>query len=295
MAYSTKPHIPKVRMEAVRLVEAGWTVRDVARHLGYTHSALVKWVARSRTLPHSLRGIPTQSSRSRSHAHALPPTVVTRILHIRQERNECAEIIQHRLGQEGIIVSLSHVKRVLRRYRTRRYSRWEKWHQYPPRPLPAKPGILVQIDTIHDGLHDNRLFSYTMLDVCSRWAYTLPTERITSHRSLRFVKGARRALPFTIRTLQSDHGSAFSKWFTKQVASRGIAHRHSRIRTSNDNAHLERFNRTIQEQCINRIPRRLTAWHREITDYLEWYNERRPHIGLKMKSPIGIINAVPRY
>jgi hypothetical protein len=32
------------------------------------------------------------------------------------------------------------------------------------------------------------------------------------------VNGARRALPCTIRTLQSDHGSAFSKWFTKQVA-----------------------------------------------------------------------------
>jgi len=109
------------------------------------------------------------------------------------------------------------------------------------------------------------------------------------------VKGARRALLFTIPTLPSDHGSAFSKWFTKQVASRGIVHRQLRIRTSNDNAHLERFNRTIQEQCINRIPRRLTAWHREIPDYLEWYNERRPHIGLKMKSPIDIINAVPRY
>src|SRR5438093_12917564 len=98
--------------------------------------------------------------------------------------------------------------------------------------------MLVQIDTIDDGPHDNRLYSYTMLDVCSRWAYTLPTERITSHRSLRFVKGARRALLFTIPTLPSDHGSAFSKWFTKQVASRGIVHRQLRIRTSNDNAHL---------------------------------------------------------
>jgi transposase InsO family protein len=165
----------------------------------------------------------------------------------------------------------------------------------PTRPLPAKPGILVQIDTIHDGPHDNRLYSYTMLDVCSRWAYTLPTERVTPYRSLQFVNGARRALPCTIRTLQSDHGSAFSKWFTKQVARRGIAHRHSRIRTPNDNAHLERFYRMIQEQCINRVPRRLAAWHREIPDYLEWYNELRPHIGLKMKSPIDIINAVPRY
>jgi transposase len=156
MAYSTKPHIPKVRMEAVRLVEAGWSVREVARHLGYTHSAVVKWVARSRMPPHNLRGIPTQFSRPRSHAHALPPTVVTRLLHIRQERNECAEIIQHRLGQEGIIISLSSVKRVLRRYRTSRYSRWKTWHQYPPvhclqSPVFSSKAILSMTDRMITG------------------------------------------------------------------------------------------------------------------------------------------------
>jgi len=279
-------------MDAVRLVRQGWSTREVARHFGYTHSAIVKWVARA---PHDLmmRTIPTRSSRPQSHPASLPREIITRILGLRQERNQCAETLHWRLAQEGHAVSLSSVKRVLRRFGCSRYSRWKKWHQYPPRPVAEKPGILVEIDTIHDGPHEDRLYVYTMLDVCSRFAHALPVGRINTHKSLRFVREA--SLPFPVTTLQSDHGPEFSKWFTKMVAVDGVAHRHSRVRKPNDNAHLERFNRTLQEECLSRIPRSLKAYKKEIPEYLHYYNTERPHMGLRFKTPMDIIKAVPSY
>lgn len=99
------------------------------------------------------------------------------------------------------------------------------------------------------------------------------------------METARSAAPFTFATLQSDHGSEFSKWFTRRITERGMAHRHSRVRQPNDNAHLERFNRTLQDECLRRIPRTLSAWRREIPSYLHWYNEERPHLGLNMRTP----------
>ena len=292
MAYSTNPHLPRVRMDAIRLVRHGWSTREVARHFGYTHSAIVKWIARA---PHDLmrKTIPTQSSRPHTHPASLSPKIVSRILSLRQERNQCAEILHWRLAQEGVVLSLSSVKRVLRRYGCSRYSRWKKWHQYSERPFAEKPGILVEIDTIHDGPYEDRLYVYTMLDVCSRFAHALPVEQINTHTSLRFVRAA--SLPFPVTTLQSDHGPEFSKWFTKMVAVDGIAHRHSRVRKPNDNAHLERFNRTLQDECLSRIPRNLKRYRKEIPEYLAWYNEKRPHMGLSMQSPIDIIKAVPSY
>ena len=277
-------------MEAVRLVEQGWSVREAARHFGYTHSAVVKWVARARTLPHNLHTLPTRSSRPHTHARALPNEIVSRILALRAERNQCAEILHYRLAAEGYRVSISSVKRTLKRFHCSRYSRWKKWHQYPARPLPEKVGMLVEIDTIHDGPHEDRLYLYTMLDVCSRWAYAEASERISTHRSLGFVRRAGDAIPFSIRTLQSDHGPEFSKYFTMQIGATGIAHRHSRVRKPNDNAHLERFNRTIQDECISRLPRKLCVYQKEIPEYLRYYNEERPHMGLQMKSPVDIIN-----
>jgi transposase InsO family protein len=293
MAYSNNPNLPRVRLEAVRLVQSGWSTRRAAKHFGFSHSAIVKWMKR---IPNGkYQSIPTRSSKPWSHPHELERDVVEAILEYRRKYQRGAEVLQELLKRDGILVSLSSVKRTIRRNELSRYSKWKKWHVYPPRPRPEAPGILVEADTIHIGASGSQIYIYTLLDVCSRWAYAIPSERITTHHSLRFVEGAVAEAPFEFQTLQTDHGSEFSKWFSKKLGERDIAHRHSRIRTPNDNAHLERFNRTIQEECIAKIPRNLNVWRREIPEYLKWYNEQRPHLALEMKSPIDIIKVVPSY
>jgi transposase InsO family protein len=293
MAYSNNPNLPRVRMEAVKLVRSGWSTVKVGKHLGYSQSAIVKWMKRAPRI--SKHTIPTLSSRPHHHPSELPSHVIERIFALRRERNQCAEILHHRLKEDGIIVSLSSVKRVLRRYELTRFSRWKKWHQYPARPIPEKPGILVEIDTVHDGDPRERLGLYTLIDVCSRWAFALPTIGMNTHKSLRFVEKAITVSPFEFKTIQSDHGSEFSKWFTKMLEMRGLSHRHSRVRTPNDNAHLERFNRTIQEEFISKIPRNIAIWKKEIPQYLRYYNYERPHMGLDMKTPSDIIKTIPSY
>ena len=288
MPYTTNQYLPRLRMKAAELViRDGWSTRRVARHTGYNQSSIVRWVEQARNS--NLLVIPTRSSRPHRHPKELPCGIVSRILALRAERNQCAEILHHRLCAEGVVVSLSSVKRVLKRFGCSRYSRWKKWHRYPERPLAGKPGLLVEIDTIHDGPHEDRLYVYTMLDVCSRFAYAEPTLKISTHRSLKFMRSA--PLPFAVKTLQSDHGPEFSKWFTKMVGVDGVAHRHSRVRRPNDNAHLERFNRTIQDECLSRISRNLRSYTKEIPEYLRYYNTERPHMGLNFKTPTEVMQS----
>jgi transposase InsO family protein len=253
--------------------------------MGYSHAAIINWLKRA---PEDRRAriIPTISSRPHHHPDELAPEMVGTIITYRKKYKRGAEVLRELLRQDGMLVSLSSVKRTLKRNELTYPSKWKKWHTYPPRPIPTKPGILVEIDTIHVGAPDDRLYLYTLIDVCSRWSYAIPSLRIGTHHSLRFVDKAKIISPFDFQTLQSDHGSEFSKWFTKRITERGMAHRHSRVRTPNDNAHLERFNRTIQDECVNRLPRNLRVWEKEIPEYLDWYNERRPHLGLELKTPI---------
>jgi len=283
-------------MEAVRLVrEQGWSVRDAARHFGFTHSAVVKWLARAKYLPQNSQLIPTRSSRPEHSPNALDPVIVRRILNLRAERNQCAEIIHWRLEQEGITVSISSVKRVLRRYGISKYSKWKKWHQYPIRPLPEKPGFLVEIDAVHEGAPSDRLSAYALIDVYSRWGYAEPATRVNGRATTRFVRNAVQQAPFAFKTIQTDHGSEFSKWFTKVVEHTGVSHRHTRVRTPTDNGHIERFIRTLQDECLHRIPRNFQIWKKEIPEFIRYYNTERPHMGLNFKTPIQIIKAVPRY
>lgn len=292
MAYTTNPNLPRVRMQVVELVRQGWSVRKAARYSGFAHNTVLNWgkrVPEYDLYKHLV--IPTRSSKPRHHPKELPPDIVSRILSLRQERKQCAEIIHYRLKQENILVSLSSVKRVLKRYGCSRYSRWKKWHKYLERPLASNPGILVEIDTVWTGIPDSRLYVYTLLDVCSRWAHALPCKKINTYRSLGFVRQARNISPFAFKTLQSDHGSEFSKYFTKQMLAQGLTHRHSRVRTPSDNGHLERFNRTLQEECLNRLTRSLRAWQKAIPEYLHYYNTERPHMGLNMQTPMQVVRS----
>jgi len=284
MAYTNNPNMPKVRRDAVNLVKyRGWSIRKSARYFGVHPSTVLRWCERDITGGFLM--IPTKSSRPHSHPNSLPKEIVWRIIKMRLERNQCAEVLHHRLLQEGIEVSLSSVKRVLRRNGFSRFSRWKKWHTYPPKPLPKLPGILVEIDSMHDGPTTDRLSLYALIDVCSRWGFAIPSEKVNCEQSFLFLKKAKEAAPFKFETIQSDHGSEYAKWFTKMTEAHGMSHRHSRVRTPTDNAHIERFIQTLQMQCLSRTTRTFDSWKKEIPRFLEYYNNERPHMALKMKTP----------
>ena len=290
MPYTNNPNLPRVRMQAVELVKQGKSVRETARHFGFAHNTVLNWLKRAPEYgQYGQLVIPTRSSRPDHHPRELSSDIVFRILDLRHERNQCAEIIHYRLKKEGIIVSVSSVKRVFRRLGISKYSQWKKWHQYPPRPMPEKPGFLVEIDTVHEGIPSDRLSAYALIDVNSRWAYAEPVLRVNSYATLEFLRQAKEQSPFPFRTIQTDHGSEFSKWFTKMAECQGVSHRHSRVRTPTDNGHIERFIRTLQDECLHRISRDIKIWKKEIPDFLRYYNTERPHMGINYQTPNDII------
>lgn len=290
MSYTTNSKMPRLRREAAnRVLKQGWSTRQAARYYGYNQSTIVRWVAKARQTRRNT--IPTESSRPKTHPQTMSPELVQTIITYRLKHRRCAEVLHYLLTRDGHQVSLSSVKRTLKRNGLTRYSRWKKWHQYPERPKATSPGVLVEIDTIHDGPHTDRLYVYGLLDVCSRWAYAEVAQRITSPDSVRFLRAAQKVSPFAFQTIQSDHGSEFAKWFTKQLLAQGLSHRHSRVRTPSDNGHLERFNRTLQEECLHRVPRSLNSYQKALSEYLHFYNSERPHLALNMQSPLQVMQS----
>ena len=275
-------------MQAAKLVtKEGWSTRQVARYTGFDHSTIVRWVRKARW---STRlAIPTESSRPYHHPLALSDEVVRAILKHREKYHRCAEVICHQLNHDGCQVSLSSVKRTLKRYGLTYPSRWKKWHVYQPRPTPEKPGVLVEIDSMREGLPKEHLHLYAIIDVCSRWAYAKPTNVINSWQSADFFREAKQSSPFPFYLIQSDHGSEFARGFSKQLLASGVEHRHSRVRRPTDNGHVERFIRTIQQECLARTPRSLRAWQKAIPEFIHYYNTARPHMGLEMKTPMEVV------
>ena len=294
MAYSMNPYLPKVRAQAVRqLRERDESIHVAARRFGVAPSTICRWLARAPRFG-SVSAIPTLSSRPRSCPHATPGSIVERIRALRLARGRCAEVIHAMLTREGTTVSLSTVKRVLAREGlVRRHAPNKVWHQSGERPVVAKAGDLVEMDSIHLWIAPKAThFILTLLDCFSRWAYARALPRITCETSARAVFAAQQLVSFRFATIQSDHGTEFSTYFTERVQKAGMRHRHIRVRQPNDNAHIERFNRTIQDELsedINRFRDDLPRLNEAIQRYLVYYNEQRPHLGLGCRTPSEVL------
>lgn len=289
MAYTSNPKLPTVRGQAADLVRRGWSTRKVARHLGFSQSAIVKWCQKARR--RGFGAIPTESSRPQKSPLALPREIVTAIINERIGRRRCAEHVYHALKNQGIVVSLSSVKRTLDRCGLRKKrSPWKRPHDFTPRPQATHPGALLQVDTVHFLLPDgSRMYVYTLIDLFSRWAYAEVLGAINAVASVAFVRRAKQAASFDFEMIQTDHGAEFSTWFTHALLTVGIAHRHSRVRQANDNAHVERFNRTLQEECLDRTPHSFGAFQKVLPEYLKYYNTERTHMGINYQVPNQLI------
>lgn len=287
MAYILNPHAPKVRRDAAQLViQRGLGVRTVARRFGVSPGTVSKWVTKAKKI--GVHPIPTRSSRPHRSPQRLSDEIRDKVGKKRIELHRSIEVVHHALKEDGIHIGVSTVYRILRsQFLIKRRSPWKRHHPKTPRPLPLGPGDLVQIDTIHlMNEWKEKVYVYTAIDVYSRTAFARCYLRARAAVSLDFLKRVQREWPFAISCIQSDHGSEFGAHFTRMAVMR---HRHSRVRKPNDNAHVERFNRTVQEECLNAVPLNVAKINKALEAYLIHYNTKRHHFGLKFKTPHEIL------
>lgn len=290
MPYSKNPHLPKVRQDAVRLVYQGWSMRKAARRFGVEPSTVSRWCKQDPTGRYQLE---TKSSRPKRSPRALSSKIVSAIIEKRVGHRRCGQVIHQELLRDGVGVSLSSVQRTLSRLgMLKKRSPWKRPHDYTERPGITHPGALLEADTVHVMLPDgSRLYIYTLIDLYSRWAYAEVTERLSGIRSSNFIRRAQIHADFRFHMIQTDNGGEFQKMFRFGIYKLGCTHRYSRVRQSNDQAHIERFNRTIQEECLDRTTQTVHHFRRALRGWLPYYNDERMHMGLNYKTPRQVLRS----
>jgi transposase InsO family protein len=286
MSYTQNPHMPKVRQDAADMVRRGYTTAEVGRRFGVGSSTICKWVRKAKSIGY--HPIPTLSSRPKHHPKELSNDLIWKIFHQRIKTKRCAEVIHEELKLQDVHVSLSSVKRTLDRCGLlKKRSPWKRFHPHVDRPYVTSAGDLVEMDTIHLMVDKKkRIYVFVLIDVYSRWVYVKAYERMNSKLMLEFVREAQRHASFQFNMLQSDHGPEFGNWFVTQIQKK---HRYTRIGKPNDNSHVERFNRTVQEECLDGLERTVEKLNEALQKYIPYYNETRLHMGIKFKTPVQLL------
>lgn len=323
MAYSTNPNLPKARALAMELlIREQLPLLVVARKCGVHRSTVWRWQQkwlklnkhvqlvnynrpnRSTAPVSSFRlaactwRIPTVTSKPHHHPWSIPDEIVTQIVDVRYKLKHCAEVVWHHVTTAlNLDVSLSSVRRILRRHHCFDGARKKRVRpDNPRRPKPTSPGELVETDTIHhvDPNSGKRLYFYTVIDLYTRMTYVKVSTSLRQGLAVQSILEAQAAFGFSFAMVQSDNGAEFSRYFEQVLKQNNITTRHTRLGRPNDNAHIERFNRTLQEECIGHYWRRsvpLQRLQRRISNYLDYYNHERVHLGLKLRIPSDMLQS----
>lgn len=283
--YTLNKELPRIRRDAVLMYHKGWNARKIGRYLGFHHTAIMKWVRKTEKQRYGF--IPTRSSRPKSNPDGINESIRRRILEIRFKTRRYTEAIHLQLRREGIVVSKSTIHRILdRSYCLKKRSPYRRYHLPVERPDVVKQGDLVELDTIHLMIDEKkRLYVYTLIDVHSRWVYAKAVSKIRAGVSVKFLREAAERAPFSFAMIQTDHGPEFSRYCQHNIER---TRRFTRIGKPNDNAHIERFNRTIQEELLDNTPRNVLKINRKLKKYLPYYNQERLRLSLQA-TPLEVV------
>lgn len=155
---------------------------------------------------------------------------------------------------------------------------------------PENPGDLIQIDTIIIFINGRRYYILTAIDIYTRLAHAYISNSHTSANAEVFLKNLEKVLGYGIKRVQTDNGSEFHKNFDEACNRLHIIHYFNYPHSPKMNAYIERFNRTIQEEFLNMhksllMNEDLVRFNARLIDWLNYYNDERPHWGLHLNTP----------
>lgn len=299
MSYTSSPYAAKARFEAAQLVvKGGEKIPSVALKYGVNRSTIFRWVKRfpgkTRKLNQYGHFISTLSSAPNHQAKQTPQVIVDEIVRLRKKLGRCAPVIHAHLVEKGYKIHVRTVGRILKREGLTRRKKLATYYKTThKRPEAKSVGDLVQMDTIHYIKSEgSRFYLYCLIDLYSRLAYVEYHPQLSQQTSFEVIKRAQKYLKFNFGMVQTDNGPEFRDGLTFMLSQCSIKLRHSRVRKPNDNAHVERFNRTIQEECFNNsLPNEKTVI-KQIKEYLDYYNNDRLHLSLNLMTPTAFVAKV---
>ena len=155
-------------------------------------------------------------------------------------------------------------------------------------PKVTMPGF-IQMDSIVVYINYEKHLFMSIIDIYTKFAHVVCVDNLSSSTAKRVFQEFEELSPTKAHIVQTDNGSEFLKSFHEYLEEQNIKHQFIYPGMPKINAFIERFNRTIQEEFILRndeIYYDQEAFAKKLTDYLYWYNYKRPHASLKYVSPM---------
>jgi transposase InsO family protein len=281
---------PVFRAKLMALHQQGVSFTTLSADFGVPREVLGRWWKRYQT--QDLSGLHPRSRRPHRSPTHLARSTEARILQLRARRLSAMRIA----AQLG--VGYTTVQRLLVRHgvsqlpqppraKTRRYEK-------------QRPGELLHLDlkylpALRNARND---FEFAAVDDFTREAVvTIHTDQ-TSVTAAAFLEHVLATLPYRVEAVLTDNAFAFTMRhafhatrltrFQQVCAHHAIRHYLLRPYAPQSNGKVERFFRTINDECLHIRPLfTFAARSRAVEEFVWYYNHERPHQSLGGMTPVG--------
>jgi transposase InsO family protein len=167
----------------------------------------------------------------------------------------------------------------------------------------TRPGELLHLDYKYlPALDAPREFEYAAIDDFSREAVTRIASERTTVTATAFLEHVLTQLPYRVEAVMTDNDLLFTMRyafyanrltrFQQALRSAGIEHRLIRPHSPASNGKVERFIKTVDDECFRVTqPRTSRARVRTLKLFMEYYNHARPHQSLAGDTPVSYRDA----
>ncbi len=272
---------------------------------GVSRRTLFRWQRGLRKVGGKLEGLNAVSTAPYGRRkRVVPDWAVSRIIALRTEHPRLGkDKLAPLLAGEGFIYHPSTVGRILAELKKANrlpspvrlslygktgnlIERTEKRRKKLRRPKGYR---VLEVDTVVRFIDGTKRYILTTVDTERRTSFAAAYTNHGSKSAADFLLKCRHALPDCPEAVQTDNGSEFAFHFETACGNKRLVHFHTYPRSPKMNAHVERFNRTLDEEFLkhNRALLRddVRTFNDRLIDWLLWYNGERPHYALGQVSP----------
>lgn len=292
------------RLAWILTYEKTGNVSYVCRYYGISRKTFYKWLKRYEKAGKGITSLLDRSTRPRKSPKETKPKIQKLIKELRKrtkfgpDRLSLFLKIDHRKH-----VHRSTIYAILKRKGLIRKPFRKTKKKYKMYTLPYPGHIQMDIKMI-GGYRPNRFVQYTAIDDCTRMRFTKLCRERSTYSSIRFLGYILKRFPFTVKTVRTDNDSVFTNAYTGEPRThplkvprthpftlackeQNIEHILNRPACPQQNGKVERSHRTDSEEFY-RLQKTLDYLliNREKKTYDEFFNNYRPHMGIKGLTPL---------
>jgi len=279
------------------------SVSQTGKALGIHRVTVYRWIKRAKANSQNRIGFLSSASLKRSKTGAKYPkrklTLAQEfaIIQVREETGFAAVKIK---GELQLSVGVNTIHRFLKRknllneYGNHRRPYYQKTTHMHLKNTTTIGKLQMDVKYITPELSGlpYTCFEYAVIDIYSRYKEAVILNHLDQDGAILALIEIRKRLPFTPDFIQTDNGLEFQGRFNKYCLDSGLKHHLIHKSTPNENAVIERAFRTDEEEFffrMNKPPQDYDELTNMFSKFLTYYNHKRIHLGINLKTPSQVV------